>query len=94
MALTKTGLSELLAEKTGSTKAIAAENLNAVLDIIQDELMTEDGKVTLPGFGTFSVTARPEREGRNPSTGQPMTISASNAVKFKVGKVLKDAVNV
>jgi DNA-binding protein HU-beta len=55
-------------------------------------LKKKDGKVTLVGFGTFSKVRRKARKGRNPQTGEPLKIKARNAVKFKAGKKLKDAV--
>jgi DNA-binding protein HU-beta len=54
------------------------------------ELKKKDGKVTLIGFGTFSKVRRKARKGRNPKTGETMKIKASNAVKFKAGKKLRD----
>lgn len=93
MPLGKTDIVELLAAETETTKADASAAVTALLEIIQNELKTDGGKVTFPGFGTFSSTDRPEREGRNPSTGKAMTIAASTAVKFKVGATLKAAVN-
>ncbi|MBQ1487431.1 MAG: HU family DNA-binding protein, partial [Lachnospiraceae bacterium] len=57
------------------------------------ELKKKDGKVQLVGFGTFDVTKRAAREGRNPQTGAKMKIKASKAPRFKAGKALKDAVN-
>ena len=61
-------------------------------DVVTDELQ-KGGKIQLVGFGTFEVTERSAREGRNPLTGEPMKISASKAPKFKAGKALKDSVN-
>jgi len=85
-------LNAAVAEKAGLTKADAGKAVSAVLGAIQGEL-AKGGKVALPGFGNFEVTERGEREGRNPRTGETMTIAASRSVKFKPGKRLKDAVN-
>lgn len=90
--MNKTELTAAVAEKTGLSKNAAAAALQAVTDVITEELKA-GGKVQIVGFGTFEVTERAEREGRNPQTGESMTISASKAPKFKAGKALKDAVN-
>jgi DNA-binding protein HU-beta len=73
-------------------KASAARAVEAVLDAIAASLKNGD-QVTLSGFGTFSVTARAARAGRNPRTGETINIPASKNPKFKAGKGLKDAVN-
>lgn len=90
--MNKTELTAAVAEKTGLSKSAAAAAVQAVTDVITEELAA-GGKVQLVGFGTFDVTERAAREGRNPQTGETMTISASKAPKFKAGKALKDAVN-
>jgi len=90
--MNKGDLINRIAEDTGITKAQATEALSSVLTAVGDTL--KDGKkVSLIGFGTFSVNHRPERQGRNPRTGEAMTISAKNVVKFKAGKELSDNVN-
>lgn len=66
--------------------------LKAFTEVVAEELKN-GGKVQLVGFGTFEVGERAAREGRNPKTGETMTIEASKAPKFKAGKALKDAVN-
>ncbi len=76
----------------GLTKKQAADAFDTVFNSIASFLATGD-RVQLPGFGSFSVNPRPERQGRNPATGEAITIKASNAVRFKVGKELKAAVN-
>ncbi|MEM7349941.1 MAG: HU family DNA-binding protein [Acidobacteriota bacterium] len=76
----------------GVTKKLAGEALDAVFGHIEEKL-ADGEKVQIPGFGTFVVSARKERQGRNPQTNKPMTIPASNSVRFKPGKGLKDAVN-
>ena len=87
--------SELIAavvEKTELSKKDAEKALKAFEDVITDELKKGE-KVQLVGFGTFEVTERAERMGRNPKTKETMVIAASKAPKFKAGKALKDAVN-
>ena len=73
-------------------KTSAARAVEAVLDAIAETLKSGE-QVTLSGFGTFSVTARAARTGRNPRTGETINIPASKNPKFKAGKGLKDAVN-
>ncbi len=89
--MNKTELTAKLAEKTGLTKALAADALNGVIEIITDQ-MKDGNKVILTGFGTFSVNERASRTGRNPQTGAEITIPAARVPKFKAGKTLKDAV--
>ena len=87
--------SELIAavvEKTELSKKDAEKALKAFEDVITVELKKGE-KVQLVGFGTFEVTERAERMGRNPKTKETMVIAASKAPKFKAGKALKDAVN-
>lgn len=81
-----------VADHTGLTKSDAAKAVDAVFDAITGELK-KGGDVRLVGFGTFSVTKRKASTGRNPRTGEAMTIKASTQPKFKAGKGLKDAVN-
>ena len=87
--MTKT---ELIGNVTGIadiTKAEASLAVNAVLDTFENTL--KDGEnVALPGFGTFSVKDRAERKGRNPQTGEEITIPAGKVVKFKAGKNLRN----
>lgn len=90
--MNKTELVAAMAEKTGLTKKDAENALKAFTDVVAEELVKGD-KIQLVGFGTFEVTERAEREGRNPKTGDPMTIPASKSPKFKAGKALKDMVN-
>ncbi|MCU9527600.1 HU family DNA-binding protein [Pseudomonas mosselii] len=80
-----------VAEKSGLSKANAELAVNAVLETVTDTLRQGDS-VALVGFGSFSVKATAERKGRNPSTGQPITIAASKKPIFTAGKSLKDAV--
>lgn len=90
--MTKTELIELMANDAGITKTAAAAALNSFFDGVTKALKKKDGKVTLVGFGTFSKSRRKARKGRNPQTGEAIKIKASNVVKFKPGKKLKDAV--
>ena len=90
--MTKAELIAQIATKANLTKAAAERSVNAMLESIQ-ELLSEDGKLTLTGFGTFAVEERRERPGRNPRTGESIQIAASKVVKFRPGKQLKDAVN-
>ena len=89
--MTKGELVAILAETTGMTKKDCHKALNGLIEIITDELK-DGGSVALTGFGTFSVSKRNPRTGRNPQTGEPIDIPASRAPKFKAGKVLKNAV--
>lgn len=90
--MNKSELVAALAEKTGLTKKSAETSLNALVEIITDELKN-GGKIQLVGFGTFETRKRAARKGRNPQTGEEMKISASTVPVFKVGKALKDSVN-
>lgn len=89
--MTKADLVAKIAEKAELTKADAERALNAFLESVEGALVSE-GKLTLTGFGTFSVSERKERTGRNPRTGEEIKIPASKVVKFSPGKLLKDAV--
>lgn len=88
----KVELVEAVAEKAGLTKADATRAIDATFEAITEALAKGD-KVTLVGFGTFGISKRAEREGRNPRTGNVVTIAARNAVTFKAGSALKDSVN-
>ena len=90
--MNKTELVAAMAEKAGLSKKDAEAALKAFTDTVAEELKKGD-KIALVGFGTFEVSERAAREGRNPQTGAPMTIAASKAPKFKAGKALKDAIN-
>ena len=81
-----------VAQAANLSKKDAEAALKAFTDVVAEELKN-GGKVQLVGFGTFEVGERTAREGRNPKTGETMTIAASKAPKFKAGKALKDAVN-
>ncbi len=90
--MNKTELIAAIAKKTDLSKKDAEKALKAFTDTVAAELK-KGQKVQLVGFGTFEVTKRAAREGRNPQTGKVMKIKASKAPKFKAGKALKDAVN-
>ena len=90
--MNKTELVAAMAEKAELSKKDAEAALKAFTDVVTEELKA-NGKVQLVGFGTFEVSERAAREGRNPQTGETMTIAASKAPKFKAGKALKDLVN-
>ena len=79
-------------ERAEISKKDAEKALKAFTDVVAEELKKGE-KVQLFGFGTFEVSERAAREGRNPHTGETMTIAASKAPKFKAGKALKDAIN-
>ena len=90
--MNKTELVAAMAEQAGISKKDAEAALKAFTDVVASELKA-NGKVQLVGFGTFEVSERAAREGRNPQTGETMTIAASKAPKFKAGKALKDMLN-
>lgn len=90
--MNKTELVAAMAEKTELSKKDAEKALKAFTDVVAEELKKGE-KVQLVGFGTFEVAEREAREGRNPRTGETMTIAASKSQKFKAGKALKDSLN-
>ena len=90
--MNKTELVAAMADAAEISKKDAEKALKAFTDVVADELK-KGGKVQLVGFGTFEVSERAAREGRNPQTGETMKIEASKSPKFKAGKALKDAVN-
>ena len=89
--MTKVELIASVAAEAGMSKKDAEKAVNAVIEANTDAMVNGD-KVQLVGFGTFEVRERPERQGRNPQTKEPMTIAASKLPAFKAGKALKDAV--
>ena len=89
--MNKTELIAAVAEKAEISKKDAEKAVKAFTDVVSEELVN-GGKIQLVGFGTFEVSERPAREGRNPRTGETMTIAATKTPKFKVGKALKDMV--
>ncbi len=90
--MNKAELVAAIAEKTELSKKDSEKALKAFVDVVTEEL-TKGEKVQLVGFGTFEVTERPARTGRNPQTKEAITIAASKAPKFKAGKALKDVIN-
>lgn len=90
--MNKTELVAAIAENAEISKKDAEKALKAFADVVASELKKGE-KVQLVGFGTFEVSERAAREGRNPQTGKTMTIAACKAPKFKAGKALKDAIN-
>ncbi|MCR4851713.1 MAG: HU family DNA-binding protein [Lachnospiraceae bacterium] len=90
--MNKTELVEAMAKQAGLSKKDSEKALKAFTDTVAKALKKGD-KVQLVGFGTFEVTKRAARTGRNPQTGAEMKIKASKAPKFKAGKALKDILN-
>lgn len=90
--MNKTELIAAVAERAELSKKDAEKAVKAFTDAVAEELVKGE-KVQIVGFGTFEVAERPAREGRNPKTGEVMTIAASKTPKFKAGKALKDEVN-
>ena len=90
--MNKTELVAAMAEQTNLSKKDAEAALKAFIDVVSEELKKGE-KIQLVGFGTFEVSERAAREGRNPRSGEVMHIAASKAPKFKAGKALKDLVN-
>jgi DNA-binding protein HU-beta len=90
--MTKTELIDHMAKEAEISKEKVSIALNSLIEGIQTSLQSENGKIQLTGFGSFSTVHRKERKGRNPSTGEEITIPAQNSVKFKPGKKLKDAI--
>ena len=90
--MNKTELIAAVAEKAEMSKKDAEKAVKAFTDVVSEELVN-GGKIQLVGFGTFEVSERAAREGRNPKSGEVMNIPASKTPKFKAGKALKDMVN-
>ena len=90
--MTKAELIESVASKVDLPRAVAERAVNTMFDDIVDALKRGE-KVNVSGFGTFSVSERKARTGRNPKTGESIEIAASKAAKFKAGKTLKDSLN-
>ena len=89
--MTKAELISKVANEAKITKAAAAQAVDAITEIITKDLK-KGGRISLSGFGTFSVANRKARTGRNPQTGQQIQIPASKTPKFTAGKALKEAV--
>ncbi len=90
--MNKTDLISAVAEKSELSKKDTERFLKAFEEAVGEEL-AKGGKIQLVGFGTFEISSRKEREGRNPRTGEPIKIPSSKTVKFKAGKSLKEMVN-
>jgi DNA-binding protein HU-beta len=90
--MTKTQLIAALAEEMGADKKTATAALEAVAALVTREVAA-GGAITLPGLGKMACRARPERQVRNPATGETMTKAADKQVKFTIAKALKDSVN-
>lgn len=90
--MNKVELVAAIANKTELSKKDTEKALSAFQEVVTETLAAGD-KVSLVGFGTFDVTERAAREGRNPATGKPLHIESSKCPKFKAGKALKDALN-
>ena len=90
--MTKSEFIEAIAEKSELSKTDAAKALAATLESVADALKAGD-KVSLIGFGAFSISQRAARMGKNPQTGEELNIPASKVAKFKAGQKLKDALN-
>jgi DNA-binding protein HU-beta len=90
--MTKAELIEKMAKDAGISKVAAGAALQSFVATVTKSLKKPNGKVTLVGFGTFSVSKRSARKGRNPQTGAPIKIKAAKVARFRPGKELKDAV--
>ena len=90
--MNKAELVAVMAERAEISKKDAERALKAFTEVVAEE-MKKGEKIQLVGFGTFEVSTRAARTGRNPQTGKEMTIPASKAPRFKAGKALKDMVN-
>lgn len=89
--MTKAELTSLVADKAGMAKKGAEAAINALMEAIS-ETLGKGESISLVGFGTFKVSNRAEREGRNPRTGEKLTIPAAKVVKFIPGKMLKEKI--
>ena len=90
--MTKNELAERVAQRSGLSASQARQVVETTLEAVSDELAA-GGEVSLAGFGKFSVSHRAARQGRNPSTGQPIQIAASKAAKFSAASALKKRLN-
>jgi DNA-binding protein HU-beta len=90
--MTKNDLAEQIARRNGLTASQARQVVESAIDVISDELAA-GGEVALAGFGKFSVSHRAARQGRNPATGQTISIAASKAPKFSAASALKKRLN-
>ncbi|HEY9446191.1 MAG TPA: HU family DNA-binding protein [Burkholderiales bacterium] len=90
--MNKAQLIDVIADGTGLSKAVAEKMLDVTIETITRSLKDGDA-VTIVGFGTFKVSDRAARSGRNPRTGETIDIKAAKVPKFSAGKALKDAIN-
>ncbi len=90
--MTKNELADKVAERTGLAPSQARQALEATIETVSEELAA-GGEVALAGFGKFSVSHRAARQGRNPATGETISIAASNAAKFSAASALKSRLN-
>jgi DNA-binding protein HU-beta len=90
--MTKSELAEKVAERNGMSASQARQVLETTIEVVSGELAS-GGEVALAGFGKFSVSHRAARQGRNPSTGAPISIGASKAAKFSAASALKKRLN-
>jgi DNA-binding protein HU-beta len=90
--MNQTELISAVAERSGLSKADAGKALEAMVGVVTDTLKQGD-EVRIPGFGTFGVSERGERQGRNPQTGESITLAPSKGAKFTAGKAIKTALN-
>ena len=90
--MTQAELIDALAEQADLSRATAGKALAVLIGVVTEALKQGD-EVRIAGFGTFGISERGERQGRNPQTGAPITIAASRAAKFTAGKAVKDALN-
>jgi DNA-binding protein HU-beta len=89
--MAKADIIETMAKDADISKAAANKLLDSFIESIKQALKKKDGKITLVGFGTFAKVHRKARQGVNPATGEKINIKARNAVTFKAGKELKEA---
>jgi nucleoid DNA-binding protein len=90
--ISKKDLVKIVAEATSNTQIVSELLINSFLDAVRDSLKAKK-KIVIQGFGTFKVSDRPARKGRNPRTGEEITIEAKTVVKFASGTKLTEAVN-
>ncbi|MDR2140648.1 MAG: HU family DNA-binding protein [Deltaproteobacteria bacterium] len=90
--MTKAELTSIIAQETGLTKADAQKAVTSLVSTVLKTLKKE-GRLALYGLGVFETVKRPKRRGRNPRTGEPLTIKAHKAIKFKPAKQLKESLN-
>ncbi len=90
--MNKTELVSAIADESGLSKKDAEKALKAFTSVVEDELKKGE-KIQLVGFGTFEVSERAARTGKNPRTGEEIEIAAARTPKFKAGRALKDALN-